>query len=39
MEDSVGNTEKIAREDIICDEDDADNVINVSSLYTVVSHI
>ena len=31
MEDTVGNVEKIVRDDIITDEEDADNIINVSS--------
>ena len=33
VEDTVGNVEKIVRDDIITDEDDADNIINVSWLY------
>ena len=32
VEDTVGNVEKIVRDDIITDEDDADNIINVSWL-------
>ena len=30
VEDTVGNVEKIVRDDIISDQDDADNIINVS---------
>lgn len=29
VEDSVGNVEKIVRDDIICEQDDADNIISV----------
>ena len=37
MEDGVGDVEQILREDIITDEEDADNIITVCFIFQVIS--